>query len=120
MALVWLYSGNLGRAHEWETLLEAQQLLEKRGANWSLIFQGGGPSRPLAEARARELCLKNCSWKDYVPEAELQDSLRAAKVLIVTQSAANTGLAVAEQTRADPHFAPPHFVCRATEWSHRG
>ncbi len=92
MAPVWLYSGNLGRAHEWETLLEAQQLLEKRGSNWSLIFQGGGPSRPLAEARARELCLKNCSWKDYVPEAELQDSLRAAKVLMVTQRPQTQGL----------------------------
>ena len=27
----WIYSGNLGRAHEWETLLRAQQLIEQRG-----------------------------------------------------------------------------------------
>src|SRR5205085_2436785 len=46
----WIYSGNLGRAHEWETLLAAQAILEKRGAGIRLLFQGGGPSRAVAEA----------------------------------------------------------------------
>ena len=47
----WIYSGNLGRAHEWETLLAAQALLEKRGAGVRLLFQGGGPARSAAQAR---------------------------------------------------------------------
>lgn len=91
-AQTWLYSGNLGRAHEWETLLEAQKLLEKRGANWRLIFQGGGPSWPIAQERSQKLGLQNCAWKVYVPEAELRDSLRAAEVLIVTQRPETQGL----------------------------
>jgi len=88
----WIYSGNLGRAHEWETLLAAQALLEKRSAGIRLLFQGGGPSRPTAEARAAELGLRHCEWKGYVDEAALPDALRAGKVLVVTQLPAAQGL----------------------------
>jgi hypothetical protein len=35
----WVYSGNLGRAHEWRTLLEAQALLEEKGVAAELVFQ---------------------------------------------------------------------------------
>lgn len=88
----WLYSGNLGRAHEWETLLAAQAELEQRGAPIRLRFQGGGPSRPLAEARARELGLRRVEWSGYAPEEELPDSLRRARVLVVTQLPATQGM----------------------------
>ena len=57
----WIYSGNLGRAHEWETLLQAQAILERRGAGVRLLFQGGGPSRAAAQARAAELGLRQLS-----------------------------------------------------------
>jgi glycosyltransferase involved in cell wall biosynthesis len=88
----WIYSGNLGRAHEWETLLAAQAILEKRGAGIRLLFQGAGPSRPAAEARATELGLQQCEWKGYVDEAELPDALRRGQVLAVTQLPAAQGL----------------------------
>lgn len=88
----WIYSGNLGRAHEWETLLEAQAILEKRGAGIRLLFQGGGPSRAAAETRARELGLKECVWTGYVDEAELPASLLRANVLTVTQLPAAQGM----------------------------
>ncbi|HSI10739.1 MAG TPA: glycosyltransferase family 4 protein [Chthoniobacter sp.] len=88
----WIYSGNLGRAHEWETLLAAQAILEKRSAGIRLLFQGGGPSRPAAEARAAELGLRQCEWKGYVDEAALPDALRSGKVLVVTQLPAARGL----------------------------
>ena len=88
----WLYSGNLGRAHEWKTLLAAQAVLEKRGADVRLLFQGGGPSREAAQVRAGKLGLKNCVWTGYVEEAELPSSLRRAQVLAVTQLPAAQGL----------------------------
>ncbi len=47
----WLYSGNLGRAHEWETLLEGQRLLETRGVPVDLVFQGSGTVRAGLRAR---------------------------------------------------------------------
>ena len=88
----WLYSGNLGRAHEWETLLEAQRLLEACGVLACLRFQGDGAALPAAQARARALGLRRCEWKGYVPETDLLDSLLAARVLVVTQRPETRGL----------------------------
>jgi len=88
----WIYSGNLGRAHEWETLLAAQALLEKRQAGIRLLFQGGGPARPAAEARSRELGLRECEWSGYLDEAQLPASLLRANILVVTQLPAAQGL----------------------------
>jgi colanic acid biosynthesis glycosyl transferase WcaI len=88
----WIYSGNLGRAHEWETLLQAQQRLEQRGAEARLLFQGGGPSFPLAKLRAAELGLRRCEFRDYVPDAELRTSLLRCHALAVTQLPSVQGL----------------------------
>jgi colanic acid biosynthesis glycosyl transferase WcaI len=88
----WIYSGNLGRAHEWETLLHAQQLLEQRGVDARLLFQGGGPSWPLARARAAKLRLRNVEWRDYLPEPELRAALLRAHVLVATQRPEVRGL----------------------------
>lgn len=88
----WIYSGNLGRAHEWETLLRAQSLLEARGIDATLLFQGGGPSWPLAQSRAKELGLQRCRWSDYVPEDQIRTSLLARHALVVTQLPSVQGL----------------------------
>jgi glycosyltransferase involved in cell wall biosynthesis len=88
----WLYSGNLGRAHEWETLLLAQAKLEARGVDVRLIFQGGGPSWPRAQERARELKLARCEWHDYAPEDSLRESLLRAQCCIVSQRPEVRGL----------------------------
>ena len=88
----WLYSGNLGRAHEWETLLAAQAILEERGAGVRLLFQGGGPSREAAQALAAELGLRHCEWTGYVDEVDLPSSLLRAQALAVTLLPAAQGL----------------------------
>ncbi len=88
----WIYSGNLGRAHEWETLLAAQSSLEAGGADIWLLFQGGGPAWPAAQARARKLGLKHCEWRPYVEAEELPASLLRGQVLAVTQLPAVQGL----------------------------
>ena len=88
----WIYSGNLGRAHEWETLLLAQAILEQRGAGIRLLFQGGGPAWPVARARAAELGLRQCEWRGYAVEADLPESLRRCHALAVTQLPASQGL----------------------------
>ena len=89
---IWLYSGNLGRAHEWRTLLDAQRILETAGAPWRLVFQGGGPSWPAAQEYAASIGLTRCEWKPYVPEEELPNSLLAADLLVVTQKPETCGL----------------------------
>jgi glycosyltransferase involved in cell wall biosynthesis len=138
----WIYSGNLGRAHEWETLLHAQQLLEQRGVDARLLFQGGGPSWPLARARAAELRLRNVEWRDYLPEPELRAALLRAHVLVATQRPEVRGLlwpsklalmrslprslvfvgppegAIATELRAFPHAAifPPGDPASLADW----
>jgi len=88
----WLYSGNLGRAHEYRDLLEAQRLIEHSGGGWRLIFQGGGPCRAEAKAYAAELEITNCDWLDYAPDEDLLSVLQEADVLIATQKASTCGL----------------------------
>ena len=88
----WVYSGNLGRAHEWETLLAAQVLLEQRGVDARLLFQGGGPSRKPAQARAEALGLRRCEWQDYAAAENLTASLLRCAVLVASQLPAVRGL----------------------------
>ncbi len=88
----WVYSGNLGRAHEWATLLEAQAILERRACGIRLLFQGGGPSWPAAQARAKALGLEDCEWRPYVAEEELRASLLRAECCVVTQLPVAQGL----------------------------
>ena len=87
----WIYSGNLGRAHEWQTLLEAQALLEKCDAKITLVFQGGGPAWPAAQERAQALGLRDCQWLPYAKEADLPATLLHAQVCAVTQLPATRG-----------------------------
>ena len=87
----WIYSGNLGRAHEWQTLLEAQALLEKCDAKITLVFQGGGPAWPAAQERAQALGLRDCQWLPYIKEADLPTTLLRAQACVVTQLPAARG-----------------------------
>ena len=90
----WLYSGNLGRAHVYETLLQAQMRIEEADPPVAieLVFQGRGALREEAEARANELGLKRCIFRDYAPEAELVCRLREADLLVVTLDEALSGM----------------------------
>lgn len=88
----WLYSGNLGRAHEWKTLIEAQALLEERNLPIRLIFQGGGPEWPPAQQLVKSLGLKFVDWLPYAPEERLIESLLAAHVMVATQKPVARGL----------------------------
>jgi glycosyltransferase involved in cell wall biosynthesis len=88
----WLYSGNLGRAHDYETLLRAQRRLEEAGAPFELVFQGGGPCRDAAMRLAADLHLKHCVWLDYAPEERLLESMLEAHVLVATQKPETRGM----------------------------
>jgi colanic acid biosynthesis glycosyl transferase WcaI len=88
----WLYSGNLGRAHEWKTLVEAQALPEERNLPIRLVFQGGGPEWPSAQQFVRSLRLQLVDWLPYAPEEKLIESLLAAHVMVATQKPVARGL----------------------------
>jgi colanic acid biosynthesis glycosyl transferase WcaI len=88
----WIYSGNLGRAHEWLTLLQTQAELERRNVPVRLLFQGSGPVWNAARNKAAELGLKRCEWSGYVPQKELRRSLLSAHVTVATQRPETCGL----------------------------
>jgi glycosyltransferase involved in cell wall biosynthesis len=73
------YSGNLGRAHEYQTILGAAQALADEGG-WLFLMVGGGANMVQMQAEARQLALRNMLFLPYRPREELADSLAAADV----------------------------------------
>jgi glycosyltransferase involved in cell wall biosynthesis len=77
------YSGNLGRAHDADTILRAAQL---SATDPDLIFLmiGGGANMRLLESRAREQGLTNFRFAPYQPRTALADALAAGDVHLVS------------------------------------
>jgi hypothetical protein len=88
----WIYSGNLGRAHDFLTMLQAQQHLERQGIEATLVIQGDGGGRKEAEAWAERLGLRRVLWKAYAPAEEAAAVLAQAGALVVTQKAEVAGM----------------------------
>jgi glycosyltransferase involved in cell wall biosynthesis len=88
----WLYSGNFGRAHEIEVLLQIQKRLEDRRVPAELILQGQGPQFTSCRENARRLGLRQVQWRAPVPQEKLAESLVQSDVLVVTRKADLTGL----------------------------
>lgn len=86
------YSGNMGRVHEYETILGAAELL-RASSRIAFVFIGSGVRmRDLkAEARRRELDL---SFMDYQPRESLAQSLGAADLHLVCLRPQVEGLVV--------------------------
>jgi glycosyltransferase involved in cell wall biosynthesis len=88
--LLAMYSGNMGRGHDVETLLAAARLLRDH-EGIRLVFVGDGAKRPLVEAAAREL--PNVRLEPYQPRERLSESLSAADVHLIALSPEVEGLA---------------------------
>jgi colanic acid biosynthesis glycosyl transferase WcaI len=86
------YSGNMGRVHEYETILGAAELL-RASSRIAFVFIGGGVRmRELkAEATRREL---DFSFIDYQPRESLAQSLGAADLHLVCLRPQAEGLVV--------------------------
>jgi glycosyltransferase involved in cell wall biosynthesis len=89
---VWLYSGNLGRAHDWQTLLDAQRLLEADGVPFRLVFQGDGAARAAAIEYAQRASIRKVEFLPYVSKDQLVPSLLKAHVMVATQRTVVRGL----------------------------
>jgi glycosyltransferase involved in cell wall biosynthesis len=76
------YSGNLGRAHDVDTLLAAAQVLRDDPGTVFLLTGGGANMRAL-ESVARQRGLTQMRFLPYQPRAALADSLAAGDVHLV-------------------------------------
>jgi hypothetical protein len=88
----WLYSGNFGRAHEIQILLQIQKKLEDEEVSAELILQGQGPQFLASQEAARNLGLRQVQWRAPVPLEKLGESLLQSDVLVVTRKAELKGL----------------------------
>ncbi|MEO8660327.1 MAG: glycosyltransferase family 4 protein [Bryobacteraceae bacterium] len=88
-----IYSGNLGRAHDIETV---QSVLADSSARW--VFAGGGPLRPAFEAYCRDANLTKVEFKSYCSLHELGESLAQSHIGLVTQRPATLGTLVPSKT----------------------
>ncbi|MSQ73448.1 MAG: glycosyltransferase WbuB [Betaproteobacteria bacterium] len=79
------YSGNMGRAHEFDTILGAAQRLASDAAAIVFLFIGGGAQRRMIEAGARRMGLSNVGFQPYQDRAGLSFSLGVADVHLVSQ-----------------------------------
>ncbi|MBS0205656.1 MAG: glycosyltransferase family 4 protein [Planctomycetes bacterium] len=78
-----MYSGNMGLAHDLETLLDAAVLLRDR-SDLEWVFVGDGVRRKFAAERAEQLGLEHVRFLPYQPKSVLAHSLSAADVHLVS------------------------------------
>jgi glycosyltransferase involved in cell wall biosynthesis len=81
--VVFLYSGNLGLPHEFETILDAAELLRGR-PGIVFAFIGHGARLQAVQREVARRGLSNVQFLPFTERAGLGDSLSAADVLLVT------------------------------------
>jgi len=87
------YSGNMGRAHEFETILGAcEQLRDEKDI--AFLFIGSGRQREWIEAEAAKRSLPNIRFQPYQPRDQLAFSLSAADAHLITLQPFLEGLIV--------------------------
>jgi colanic acid biosynthesis glycosyl transferase WcaI len=86
------YSGNFGRAHEFQTLLAAARRLQD--VRFAFLMTGGGARSADLRAAVAQAALTNFHFQGYQPVAMLADSLAAADVHLVSLLPSLEGLIV--------------------------
>ncbi len=87
------YSGNMGQAHEFKTMIDAAELL-KAAEELAFIFIGDGMARPWLEAEVKRRGLTNVQFRPYQPAEHLCWSLSVPDVHCVSLQPQLEGLIV--------------------------
>ncbi|WOD41097.1 glycosyltransferase family 4 protein [Nodosilinea sp. E11] len=77
-----LYSGNMGRCHDLDTILAAAQALRHEPVQF--VFVGAGAKRHSCIAQAKALGLGNCMFLPYQSQGDLPYSLTACDLSLVS------------------------------------
>jgi colanic acid biosynthesis glycosyl transferase WcaI len=85
------YSGNMGRAHDFDAIVAAARRLASR-ADIVFLLVGGGKQRDAIEASVREHGLSNVIFRPYQPREMLRESLAAADCHVVSLKPSVEGL----------------------------
>jgi colanic acid biosynthesis glycosyl transferase WcaI len=87
------YSGNLGRVHDFSTILEAAQQLSS-DSRFTFLFIGDGPQRAWLAEQVRSRRLANVTFQPHQPRDRLAASLSAPDVHVVSLRPELEGLVV--------------------------
>jgi colanic acid biosynthesis glycosyl transferase WcaI len=87
------YSGNIGKAHEIETLLDVAEHY-RNDDNVRFLFIGGGALRTLIENRSLQLGLPNIVWQPYQPREDLPQTLAVPDIHWLSLAPSLEGLIV--------------------------
>jgi glycosyltransferase involved in cell wall biosynthesis len=85
-----LYSGNMGRCHDMETILETAKVL--RHESIVFLFIGDGAKRSWLETQVKQHQLENCRFLPYQSKADLPLSLTACDLSLVSIDRGMEGL----------------------------
>ncbi|HMF79052.1 MAG TPA: glycosyltransferase family 4 protein [Bryobacteraceae bacterium] len=83
-ALTVLYSGNLGLAHDIDTIFGAMKSL-KHDSRFRFVFAGSGPLRKELERACGEEQIETAEFRSYSQRASLSQSLASGDIGLVTQ-----------------------------------
>lgn len=78
-----LFAGNMGKAQALEAVIDAAQLLQKKGAAVTFVFLGGGVDVMRLQQLASDCALNNVTFLPAVPMTEVGSYLHAADALLV-------------------------------------
>lgn len=94
-AFIVMYSGNMGRAHEFGAVLEAARRFQDQGEDSILfLFVGNGPGEASFRREAERCGLRNIRFLPPVPPESLSESLSAGDLHLVTMKPEMSGLVV--------------------------
>lgn len=85
-----MYSGNMGRCHEMDTIMSAAKQLEHEDIQF--VFIGGGAKHQICVKQVSELNLPNCRFLPYQEKHVLPHSLTACDLALVSISSGMEGL----------------------------
>ena len=89
-----LYSGNLGRAHPVESILEAAEILQKEGSDVEFIFVGDGPKFDYMAQQRSERGLDNIRLLPHQPVSRLRDMLESGDIHLISMKDEAAGFIV--------------------------
>jgi colanic acid biosynthesis glycosyl transferase WcaI len=89
-----MYSGNLGLAHCFESIIEAAQILQLSHPEMLFLFVGTGPRLAWVKDQASRLQLRNVQFLSSQPFKELGACLKAADLHLVSMRENLSGLVV--------------------------
>jgi len=89
-----LYSGNLGRAHPVETVLDAAEILNKDHPEIEFVFVGDGPNyERLAQERSKR-GLENIRLLPFQPASRLRELMESGDLHLITMKHESAGMLV--------------------------